>query len=59
VHAAVAVKGGEFEFVQGEPPVPESRITRKTMSLLLEGSRLMDEAGPNAFAGNLNADVLS
>ena len=39
-------RGGEgFMFKQGEPESQGSEIQESTMSLLLEGSRLMDEAG--------------
>ena len=34
---------GEFEFVQGHPPAPPHPIAMSTMSMLLEGVRLLDE----------------
>lgn len=44
VYAMLRIHSGEFEFVQGNPPVPARPIERKTLSLLLEGSRLLDES---------------
>lgn len=43
VYTMLALTEGSFEFAQGTPPAPASPITRKTVSLLLEGLRLFDE----------------
>ena len=51
VFSSIGITSGEFEFVQGDPPVPEDCIQENTVSLLLEGSRLLDEA---AVPGNLS-----
>jgi hypothetical protein len=44
VYAILRAGRGEFEFIQGSPEAPPDAISRKTLSLLLEGSRLMDES---------------
>jgi hypothetical protein len=51
IFASLSITSGEFEFVQGDPPRPEDCIQENTVSLLLEGSRLLDEAG---VSGNLS-----
>lgn len=51
VYAVLGVRSGEFEFVQGNPPAARDPIKDKTVTLLLEGSRLMDEGN---VSGNLN-----
>ncbi|MBN1268012.1 MAG: DUF4388 domain-containing protein [Kiritimatiellae bacterium] len=45
VYDAMALKQGSFDFMPGTPPTPPSPIRKKTLSLLLEGCRLIDE-GP-------------
>lgn len=44
VYSLLRVRDGNFEFVQENLPTPEQTIKRSTMSLLLEGCRLADEA---------------
>lgn len=43
VYAMLSLTEGDFEFAQGTPTPPKSPISRKTVSLLLEGLRLFDE----------------
>lgn len=45
VHAVLAqATRGEFEFVQGQPPHCENPILKPTLTLLLDGCRLLDES---------------
>ncbi len=45
VHAVLAhATRGEFEFVQGQPPRCDNPIAKPTLTLLLDGCRLLDEA---------------
>jgi hypothetical protein len=46
VYGVLAVKSGKFDFLPCTPPPVPSPITKKTMSLLLEGCRLIDEDMP-------------
>lgn len=44
VHAVLArATRGEFEFVQGQPPHCDNPIAKPTLTLLLDGCRLLDE----------------
>ena len=43
VYKALAIKSGTFDFLPGQPPSALSPIQKKTISLLLEGCRLIDE----------------
>ncbi|MBN1675339.1 MAG: HAMP domain-containing protein [Kiritimatiellae bacterium] len=47
VYKTLGSKGEEFHFTQGTPARPAEPIKQKTMGLLMEGARLMDEGlGP-------------
>lgn len=46
VYAVLALKEGRFDFMPGSPPTPPSPIAKKTLTLLLEGCRLVDEGAP-------------
>lgn len=43
VYKALGVKKGSFDFLPGSPPAAPAPIRKKTLSLLLEGCRLLDE----------------
>ncbi len=43
VYKALAIREGSFDFLPGQPPSSLSPIQKKTISLLLEGCRLVDE----------------
>jgi pSer/pThr/pTyr-binding forkhead associated (FHA) protein len=55
VYNVLGTTSGEFEFIQGELPIPADRITQKTQSVLLEGSKLLDEG---ALSGSINTMVM-
>jgi pSer/pThr/pTyr-binding forkhead associated (FHA) protein len=56
VHTLLGIRNGEFEFVQGSPTPPEDAIQQSTVSLLLEATRLRDEA---SLTGHLSAGFSS
>lgn len=56
VYAVMASKQGSFDFMPGTPPTPPSPIRKKTLSMLLEGCRLIDEKPLDASQTHPAAD---
>lgn len=56
VYEALALKDGRFDFMPGQPPTPPSPLRKKTLSMLLEACRLVDELADQAAATRPGAD---
>lgn len=44
VFLILALKDGQFEFARGNPPIPPAPMKKATLSLLLDGCRILDES---------------
>lgn len=51
----LAISAGDFRFLPGKPPPVDEPMTRNTMSLLLEGSRRIDEGERESASETLSS----
>lgn len=59
VHETIRARGEEFHFEQGRVTEPKQRIQQKTMAMLMEGCRLLDEEVLPAESEGLSKSILA